>query len=45
VERHRVRAVRLGGRWIDIGSPDEYDRARREFGGREAKPVSPGNTR
>jgi len=40
VERHRVRAVRLGGRWIDVGSPEEYDRARREFGAEESKPVS-----
>ena len=32
VEHHRVRGVPLGGRWIDVGSPDEYDRARREFG-------------
>jgi glucose-1-phosphate thymidylyltransferase len=35
VERHRVRGVRLGGRWIDVGSPEEYHRACREFGGEE----------
>ena len=40
VERHPVRGVRLGGRWIDVGSPDEYDRARREFGGEEPEPLS-----
>jgi glucose-1-phosphate thymidylyltransferase len=40
VQRHRVRAVRLGGRWIDIGSPDEYDRARREFGTGKTFPKS-----
>jgi glucose-1-phosphate thymidylyltransferase len=39
VERHRVRGVRLGGRWIDVGSPDEYDRACREFGGEEPEPA------
>jgi NDP-sugar pyrophosphorylase family protein len=39
VERHRVRAVRLGGRWVDVGSPAEYDRARREFGGEEPEPL------
>lgn len=38
VERHSVRGVRLGGRWIDVGSPDDYDRARREFSGRTAFP-------
>ena len=32
VERRPVRAVRLEGRWIDIGTPEEYARARREFG-------------
>jgi glucose-1-phosphate thymidylyltransferase len=35
VQHHPVRGVRLGGRWIDVGSPEEYDRARREFGGEE----------
>jgi glucose-1-phosphate thymidylyltransferase len=39
VERHPVRGVRLGGRWIDVGSPDDYDRARGEFGGGEPDPV------
>jgi len=39
VERHPVRGVRLGGRWIDLGRPDDYDRARRELGGEEAEPV------
>ena len=33
VERHPVRGVLLSGRWIDVGSPEEYDRALREFGG------------
>jgi NDP-sugar pyrophosphorylase family protein len=33
VGRHRVRGVPLRGRWIDVGSPDDYHRARREFGG------------
>jgi len=32
VERRPVRAVRLEGRWIDIGTPEEYERAQREFG-------------
>jgi glucose-1-phosphate thymidylyltransferase len=36
VEHHRVRGVPLGGRWIDVGSPDEYDRAQREFGAEES---------
>jgi glucose-1-phosphate thymidylyltransferase len=39
VAHHPVRGVRLGGRWIDVGSPDDYDRARREFGGEESQPV------
>lgn len=29
--RRTVRGVRLGGRWIDVGTPAEYQRARREF--------------
>ena len=33
VGRRPVRGARVAGRWIDIGSPDEYARARREFGG------------
>ena len=44
VERHHVRGVRLGGRWIDVGSPDEYDRARRVFGGEEPERVPCGST-
>jgi glucose-1-phosphate thymidylyltransferase len=32
VKRRTVRAVRLEGRWIDIGTPEEYERAQREFG-------------
>jgi glucose-1-phosphate thymidylyltransferase len=28
----------MSGRWIDIGSPDEYERARREFGAAESGP-------
>jgi NDP-sugar pyrophosphorylase family protein len=39
VKRHPVRGVRLGGRWIDVGTPDDYDRARREFGGKGPEPV------
>ena len=27
VKRHRVRAVPLAGRWIDVGTPDDYERA------------------
>jgi NDP-sugar pyrophosphorylase family protein len=38
VERHRVRGIRLGGRWIDVGSPEEYERACLEFGGEEPEP-------
>jgi NDP-sugar pyrophosphorylase family protein len=37
VERHPVRGVRLGNRWIDVGSPEEYQRACRDFGGKEAE--------
>jgi glucose-1-phosphate thymidylyltransferase len=33
VARRPVRAARARGRWIDVGSPDDYARARREFGG------------
>jgi len=39
VARQPVRGVRLRGRWIDVGSRDEYDRARREFGGEERAPL------
>ncbi len=39
VQRHPVRSVRLDGRWIDVGSPEEYDRARREFGSRRLEPA------
>jgi NDP-sugar pyrophosphorylase family protein len=39
VQRHRVRGIRLGGRWIDVGSPEEYDRARREFGSERPEPA------
>jgi NDP-sugar pyrophosphorylase family protein len=39
VQRHPVRGVRLDGRWIDVGSPEEYDRARREFGGERPPPA------
>jgi len=39
VQRHPVRGVPLRGRWIDVGSPDDYERARREFGGEEPDPV------
>jgi NDP-sugar pyrophosphorylase family protein len=31
--RRTVRGVRLAGRWIDVGTPAEYQRARREFSG------------
>jgi len=31
--RRTVRGVPLGGRWIDVGTPAEYRRACREFGG------------
>jgi glucose-1-phosphate thymidylyltransferase len=37
VRRHRVRGVRLGGRWIDIVIPVDYERACREFGGWDRK--------
>jgi glucose-1-phosphate thymidylyltransferase len=40
VERHPVRGVLLSGRWIDVGSPEEYDRARREFGDEEPERLS-----
>jgi glucose-1-phosphate thymidylyltransferase len=33
VGRRVVRGVRVRGSWIDVGSPDEYARAVREFGG------------
>jgi glucose-1-phosphate thymidylyltransferase len=33
VQRRTVRGALLEGRWIDIGSTDEYERAQREFGG------------
>jgi glucose-1-phosphate thymidylyltransferase len=36
VARRPVRAVRAHGRWIDIGSADEYARAQRELGGAAA---------
>jgi NDP-sugar pyrophosphorylase family protein len=39
VQRHPVRGIRLGGRWIDVGSPEEYDRARREFGSERPEPA------
>ena len=39
VKRHPVRGIQLGGRWIDVGSPDDYDRARREFGGKAPEPA------
>jgi NDP-sugar pyrophosphorylase family protein len=39
VEQHPVRAVPLSGRWIDVGTPDDYARARRDFGGEEPKAV------
>ncbi len=38
VEHHPVRAVPLGGRWIDVGSPDDYHRARLEFGSEAEEP-------
>ena len=37
--RHPVRGVRLCGRWIDVGSPEDYDRARHEFGGEKPEPL------
>ncbi len=33
VARRPVRGVPLAGRWIDVGTPEEYERARREFPG------------
>jgi glucose-1-phosphate thymidylyltransferase len=38
VEHHRVRGIWLEGRWIDVGSPEDYERACREFGGEEPEP-------
>ena len=36
VENRVLRGEIMRGRWIDVGSPDEYERARREFGRRPA---------
>jgi NDP-sugar pyrophosphorylase family protein len=30
--RRAVRGLRLEGRWVDVGTPEEYARARRLFG-------------
>lgn len=42
VARGRLRGVPVAGRWIDVGSPDEYARARREFPGSAPGAAAPG---
>jgi NDP-sugar pyrophosphorylase family protein len=39
VERSPLRGVPLDGRWIDVGTPEEYERALREFGNNDDSPT------
>jgi NDP-sugar pyrophosphorylase family protein len=39
VRHHPVRGERLDGRWLDVGHPDEYERACRELGAAPSAPA------